>query len=45
MCRTPWCDRPAADGSRYCSTPCELKFEHIREDARDARLAEAEDHR
>ena len=46
-CRRPTCDRPARgtddpnvqDGFavRFCSTPCELKYDHIRADVRGAR--------
>ncbi|WP_202614604.1 hypothetical protein [Halostella litorea] len=36
MCR--YCDAPDADhDGRFCSDPCEVAFEHIRADAREAR--------
>jgi hypothetical protein len=39
-CRLPTCSNDPRGGGfsgRFCSTPCELKFEHVRADARDAR--------
>jgi hypothetical protein len=40
-CRQHGCDgEPRGGGGfsgRFCSTPCELKYEHVRADARDAR--------
>lgn len=42
-CRAPWCgdparvDAPTAFASRFCSDECEVRFEHLRADARDAR--------
>lgn len=46
-CRLPNCDRTRrsrgddVDGfaARFCSTGCELKYEHLKADARDARMA------
>ena len=39
-CRRPPCSNDALGGGgfsgRFCSTPCELKFEHVRADARQA---------
>lgn len=45
-CRAPWCDDPArvdaptAFASRFCSPECEVRFEHLRADARDARTTD-----
>lgn len=40
-CRLPGCsEEPRGGGGfpgRFCSTGCELKYEHVRADARDAR--------
>lgn len=40
-CRRSGCERTARGGGgfagRFCSTPCELEFEHVRADAREAR--------
>ena len=40
-CRNSTCSNdPRGDGGfsgRFCSTACELKYEHVRADARDAR--------
>jgi hypothetical protein len=40
-CRNPSCSNDPRGGGgfsgRFCSTPCELKYEHVRADARDAR--------
>jgi hypothetical protein len=33
-------DAPAGVRSSFCSRQCELRFEHIRDDARDARMTE-----
>ena len=47
-CRMPGCDEePRDDGrdasaNRFCSTQHELKYEHIKADAEDARRAERE---
>lgn len=46
-CRRPTCENeprgrgPNVDGfaAKFCSPQCELKFEHVRDDARDARRA------
>ena len=39
-CRRPTCSNDPREGGgfsgRFCSTPCELKFEHVRADAREA---------
>lgn len=49
-CRRPTCDRDAGtdDGNynarKFCSAKCEVKFEHIRADARDAERAERDRH-
>jgi hypothetical protein len=48
-CRLPTCDGDARGRSEgrdgfaaaFCSTRCELKYEHIQADARDARRARA----
>jgi len=37
--------RVSVFGAKFCSTECELKFEHIQDDARDAKRAEEERHR
>jgi|GEM_PF-4470112 hypothetical protein len=40
-CRNPSCSNDARGsggfGGRFCSTPCELKYEHVRADAREAK--------
>lgn len=49
QCRYPSCSTPTRDrgdgvdgyAARFCSTRCELKYDHIRADAKDARLNEA----
>jgi len=46
-CRLPGCDNEPRGrelgvvgfAARFCSTGCELKYEHVREDARDAERA------
>ena len=39
-CRNPACSNDPRGGGgfsgRFCSTPCELRYEHVRADARDA---------
>lgn len=47
VCRYPSCDngpgeqdRDDYDARRFCSVPCQLKYEHVRADARDARREE-----
>lgn len=45
QCRNPGCDNPRdpdGDGFRrqFCSDRCEVKFDHIRSDAEDARRSE-----
>ena len=39
-CRNPSCSNDPRGGGgfsgRFCSTPCELTFEHVRADAREA---------
>lgn len=50
VCKLSSCDRePGASGSkkrynekRFCSPKCELKYEHLKADATDARQAEQE---
>ena len=42
QCRNPGCDNPRdpdGDGFRrqFCSVKCEVKFDHLRADAEDAR--------
>ena len=49
-CRYPTCSKRAREAGttyarRFCSTACELKFEHIRADAREQRLDEQRRHR
>jgi hypothetical protein len=48
-CRNPSCSNEPRGGGgfseRFCSTPCELKYEHARADARDARREAQEEHR
>ena len=43
-CRRTTCSEPARDVSgyegRFCSTKCELKHEHVKADAEDARRQE-----
>jgi len=45
-CRRSTCSNPTRDATgyegRFCSTECELKHEHVKADARDARMAEDE---
>lgn len=49
-CRMPGCDRdPGAEDTettyrtrQFCSPRCDVKYEHLRADARDAERAEAE---
>lgn len=49
-CRLPSCENeprgrePGVDtfAARFCSTGCELKYEHLRDDARDAERAAQE---
>jgi len=49
-CRHPSCDEPArgrgprVDGfaAKFCSPECELKYEHVKADAQDARRAAEE---
>jgi len=46
-CRMPNCKKEARGrgpnvdgfGAKFCSPACELKFDHVRSDARDARRA------
>lgn len=42
-CRYPFCSEPSRDepgyAGRFCSTRCELRYEHARADARDAQIA------
>jgi hypothetical protein len=38
-------DAPAGESGKFCSTPCELKHEHIKADAREARTDEREEAR
>lgn len=40
-CRLPGCENPP-DGRRFCSDRCEVFHDHLKADARDARLADAE---
>ena len=38
-CRNPSCSnepRGSSGSGRFCSTPCELTFEHVRADTREA---------
>ena len=51
-CRMPNCDRPTGeqDGatyrkSRFCSAACDVKYDHLKADARDARAADMEGRR
>jgi hypothetical protein len=39
-CKYPTCSVDREDGSKFCSTRCELKFEHVKADAEDARRSE-----
>jgi hypothetical protein len=45
-CRMPGCDRPPGQQDRddyrqrFCSIQCDVKMEHLKADARDARRAE-----
>lgn len=44
-CRYPGCSDPARDdvdgvAGRFCSAPCEVKYDHIRADAQDRRRGE-----
>jgi hypothetical protein len=43
-CRNPLCSNDPRGGGgfsgRFCSTPCELKYEHVRADARRDALRE-----
>jgi len=47
-CRYPSCDDPAGKSdrddynTRFCSARCEVRYEHIEADARDARRTEKE---
>lgn len=48
-CRYPSCDRealgsdaPAGVRGRFCSPKCDVRHEHIKADARDARRADME---
>lgn len=50
-CRLPGCTNPPGesddDGYRtrmFCSPGCDVKYDHLKDDARDARLAAAEDY-
>lgn len=44
-CRRSGCTNPPVGFRGFCSKRCEVKFEHIRADARDAqRAARQEDH-
>ncbi|WP_165396890.1 hypothetical protein [Natrinema hispanicum] len=46
-CRMPTCSEPARDragyAGRFCSDSCEVRYEHLQADARDAVVDEAED--
>lgn len=46
-CRMPGCEQPRRDdgdafGRKFCSDQCEVKFEHLKADAEDARRSEEE---
>lgn len=49
-CKMPGCEEQARGrgenvdgfGAKFCSPGCELKFEHVRSDAKDARRAAEE---
>lgn len=47
QCRNPGCTNPRdPDGDhkrQFCSVQCEVKFDHLRDDARDARLSEEQE--
>jgi len=50
-CRLPTCDNSPGEQDRddynsrmFCSVRCELKYDHIKADARDAERAERERH-
>lgn len=50
-CRMMGCDRPRGEQDRddyndhkFCSVQCQVKYEHIRADARDAERADRERH-
>jgi len=49
VCRLPDCDRTPGEQERedylstsFCSVQCEVKYDHIKADARDAKRAERE---
>lgn len=50
-CRMPGCERPPGEEdsasphrtASFCSVQCEVKYEHIKADAEDARLADMEE--
>ena len=46
-CRMPGCDETPRDGGgfagRFCSDKCEVKYDHLKADAADARRAEQAD--
>lgn len=49
QCRMIGCDNPTRDDGgaysrKFCSTRCELKYDHIRADAEDAMRADIEEH-
>jgi len=39
-CRYRSCDEPRREDSKFCSDKCEVKWEHIKADARDAKRSD-----
>jgi len=43
QCKYPTCSVNREDGSKFCSTRCKLRYEHIKADAEDARRSEEQE--
>lgn len=44
-CKMLGCEREPGtdtDSTKFCSTKCEVKYDHLKDDARDARAADRE---